>query len=139
MHDDDSGNDPPGSWQPPEYVSPWTPASTPEDADPGSASRGSSAGSGQPQQGGDTTMAFGNGPAYGQGGYPPPGYPQPGYGQAGYGQGRDGPAGCGHPGPPRLWPVPLERVRHPPAAAAVRYRQDTRLRGRRSPRGRRWR
>jgi S1-C subfamily serine protease len=95
MHDDGSGNDQPGSWQPPEYVSPWIPASNPDDEDSGSASRGSSAGSGQPQPGGDATMAFGNGPAYGQGGYPPPGYPQPGYGQQGYGQ-----PGYGGYGPP---------------------------------------
>ncbi|HEY6493797.1 MAG TPA: trypsin-like peptidase domain-containing protein [Trebonia sp.] len=93
MHDDDSGNDQPGSWQPPEYVSPWMPASNPEDKDSGSASRDSSAGSGQPQQDGGDTISFGNGPAYGQGGYPPPGYPPPGYGQPGYGQ-----PGYGHPG-----------------------------------------
>ena len=94
MHDDDSGNDQPGSWQPPEYVSPWIPASNPDDKDSDSASRGSSAGSGQPHHGGETT-AFGNGPAYGQGGYPPPGYPPPGYGQPGYGQ-----SGYGGYGPP---------------------------------------
>lgn len=92
MHDDDSGNDQHGGWQPPEYVSPWLPASNPDDEDSGSASRGSSAGRGQPQQDGDT-MSFGAGPGYGQGGYPPPGYPPPGYGQAGYGQ-----PGYGHPG-----------------------------------------
>jgi S1-C subfamily serine protease len=94
MHDDDSGNDQPGSWQPPEYVSPWIPASNPDDEDSGSASRGSSAGSGQPQQG-DQTAAFGNGPGYGQGGYPPPGYPPPGYGQPGYGQPGYGQSGYG--------------------------------------------
>ena len=99
MHDDDSGNDQPGSWQPPEYVSPWIPASNPDDEDSGSAPRDSSAGRGQPQQDGDT-MAFGNGPAYGQGGYPPPGYPPPGYGQQGYGQpgyGQPGYGGYGQP------------------------------------------
>ena len=85
MHDDDSGKDQHSGWQPPEYVSPWIPASNPDDEDSGSASRDSSAGRGQPQQDGDTT-SFGQGPAYGQGGYPPPGYPPPGYGQAGYGQ-----------------------------------------------------
>ena len=95
MHDDDSGNDQPGSWQPPEYVSPWIPASNPDDEDSGSASRGSSAGSGQPQRG-DQTAAFGNGPGYGQGGYPPPGYPPPGYGQPGYGQSGYG-GGYGQP------------------------------------------
>jgi S1-C subfamily serine protease len=101
MHDDDSGNDQHGSWQPPEYVSPWIPASNPDDEDSGSASRDSSARSGQPQQGGDT-ISFGNSPAYGQGGYPPPGYPPPpGYGQPGYGQpgyGQHGYGGYGQPG-----------------------------------------
>jgi S1-C subfamily serine protease len=97
MHDDDSGDDQHGSWQPPEYVSPWVPASNPDDEDSGSASRDSSAGHGQPQQGGDT-MALGNGPGYGQGGYPPPGYPPPGYGQPGYGQQGYGQPGYGQPG-----------------------------------------
>ncbi len=97
MHDDDSGNDQHGSWQPPEYVSPWMPASDPDDEDSGSASRDSSAGRGQPQEDGDT-IAFGNGPAYGQGGYPPPGYPPPGYGQPGYGQQGYGQPGYGQPG-----------------------------------------
>jgi S1-C subfamily serine protease len=97
MHDDDSGNDQPGSWQPPEYVSPWVPASNPDDGDSGSASRDSSAGSGQPEQEGDT-VSFRNGPDYGQGGYPPPGYPPPGYGQPGYGQPGYGQPGYGQPG-----------------------------------------
>jgi S1-C subfamily serine protease len=99
MHDDDSGNDQHGSWQPPEYVSPWIPASNPDDEDPGSASRDSSTGHGQPNQDNDT-IAFGHGPGpgpgYGQGGYPPPGYPPPGYGQPGYGQ--SGYGGYGQPG-----------------------------------------
>lgn len=85
MHDDDSGNDQHGGWQPPEYVSPWVPASNPENEDPPSAFRGAPAGSGQPQQG-DDTISFGNAPGYGQGGYPPPGYPPPGYPPPGYGQ-----------------------------------------------------
>jgi S1-C subfamily serine protease len=105
MHDDDSGNDQHDSWQPPEYVSPWIPASNPDDEDSGSASRDSSADRGQPRQDGDT-LAFGNPPAYGPGGYPPPGYsqsgyPPPGYGQPGYGQpgyGQPGYGGYGQPG-----------------------------------------
>ena len=100
MHDDDSGNDQHGSWQPPEYVSPWIPASNPDDEDSGSPSRDSSARTGQPEQSGDT-ISFGNAPAYGQGGYPPPGYPPPpGYGQPGYGQpgyGQHGYGGYGQP------------------------------------------
>jgi S1-C subfamily serine protease len=99
MHDDGSGNDQHGSWQPPEYVSPWSPASNPDDEDSGSASRDSSAGRGQPQEDGNTT-SYGNGPAYGQGGYPPPppGYPPPGYGQPGYGQQGYGQQGYGQQG-----------------------------------------
>jgi S1-C subfamily serine protease len=99
MRDDDSGNDQPGSWQPPEYVSPWIPASNPDDEDSGSASRNSSAGSGEPQPDGDT-ISFGNRPGYGQGGYPPPGYPPPGYGQPGYGHPGYGQPGYGQPGYP---------------------------------------
>ena len=97
MHDDDSGSDQHGSWQPPEYVSPWIPAADPDDEDSGSASRDSSAGSGQPEQEGDT-VSFRNAPGYGQGGYPPPGYPPPGYGQPGYGQPGYGQPGYGQPG-----------------------------------------
>jgi S1-C subfamily serine protease len=98
MHDD-SGNDQHGGWQPPEYVSPWIPASDPDNEDSGSASRDSSAESGQPQQD-SSTMSFGSGPAYGQGGYPPPGYPPPGYGQPGYGQQGYGQPGYGGYNPP---------------------------------------
>jgi S1-C subfamily serine protease len=113
MHDDDSGNDQHGSWQPPEYVSPWLPASNPDDEGSGSASRDSSGGRGQPQQDGDTT-AFGNGPAYGQGGYPPPGYPPPGYGQQGYGQPGYGQPGYGGYGPPGYGQYPWSGYGTPP-------------------------
>ena len=96
MHDDDSGKARPDG-QPPEYVSPWIPASTPDDQAPGSAP-GGGAGEGD-------TIAFGrgDGPAYGQDGYPPPGYGQPeagqpGYGQPGYGQPGYGQPGYGQPG-----------------------------------------
>jgi S1-C subfamily serine protease len=82
MHDDESGDAQRGGWQPPEYVSPWIPASGPEDRDAGRAS-----GSAEPQSGADDdTIAFGNGPAYGPAGYPPPGYVPPGYVPPGYGQ-----------------------------------------------------
>jgi S1-C subfamily serine protease len=98
---DDSGNDREEGWQPPEYVSPWVSASTPDpdatdatDASAGPAA-GSSGSSQQPQ--GNNTLAFGN-PAYGQPGYPQPGYPQPGYGQPGYGQPGYGQPGYGQPG-----------------------------------------
>jgi S1-C subfamily serine protease len=97
MHDDESGNAQRGGWQPPEYVSPWIPASGPED-------RGAS-GSGEPpsaDDGDSETIAFGD-PAYGPGGYPPPGYVPPGYvppgyGQPGYGQPGYGQAGFAQPG-----------------------------------------
>jgi S1-C subfamily serine protease len=94
MHDDESGNDQRSGWQPPEYVSPWIPASNPDDEDSGSASRDSSTGSGRPQQG-DATLSLGKDPAYGEGGYPPPGYPPPSYGQHGYGQPGYGQSGYG--------------------------------------------
>ena len=89
MHDDDSGDAQRGRWQPPEYVSPWIPASSPEDEDSGSASRSGEPGGGA---GDNDTISFGRGQTYGQGGYPPPGY-SPGYGQPGYGQ----QAGYGQP------------------------------------------
>src|ERR1700730_15635901 len=97
MHDDDSGNDQHGSWQPPEYVRPWIPASNPDEGDCGSAPRDSSTASGQPEQDSDT-VSFRNAPGYGQGGYPPPGYPPPGYGQPGYGQPGYGQPGYGQQG-----------------------------------------
>ncbi|HEX3712137.1 MAG TPA: trypsin-like peptidase domain-containing protein [Trebonia sp.] len=106
MHDDDSGSAQQDGWQPPEYVSPWIPASSPGDKDSGSASRTSgpqdspppaSAPGGTGPGDGDT-IAFGQGPSYGQGGYPPPGYEQPGYGQPGYGQPGYGQPGYGQPG-----------------------------------------
>lgn len=100
MHDDESGNDQHGGWQPPEYASPWGPGANPGGEDSPSASRDSSAASGQPPQDGDT-VSFGNTAGYGQGGYPPPGYPPPGYPPPGYGQpgyGQPGYGGYGQPG-----------------------------------------
>jgi uncharacterized RDD family membrane protein YckC len=100
MHDDESGSAQRGGWQPPEYVSPWIPASGPDDRDAGRAP-----GSGEPpsvDDGDGDTIAFGD-PSYGQGGYPsagytPPGYVPPGYGQPGYGQPGYGQAGFAQPG-----------------------------------------
>jgi S1-C subfamily serine protease len=113
MHDDDSGNDQHGSWQPPEYVSPWIPASNPDDEDSGSASRDNSAGRGPSDQDNDT-IAFGHEPGYGQGGYPPPGYPPPGYGQPGYGQPGYGPPGYGGYGQPGYGQYPWGGYGAPP-------------------------
>ena len=96
MHDDDSGNDQQGGWQPPEYVSPWTPAPKPGDEDSGSASRSDERTAGAAND--NETMAFGQGQGYPQGGYPPPGYGQPGYGQPGYGHPGYGQQGFGQQG-----------------------------------------
>ena len=96
MQDNDSGSEQQGSWQPPEYVSPWTPA--PDASDD----------SGRDDQGSGDTVAFGAGdpaapagqPDYGQPGYgqQPHGYPQAPYGQPGYGQPGYGQPGYGQPG-----------------------------------------
>jgi len=103
MHDEDSGSAQQGGWQPPEYVSPWLPAS----------------GSPQRDEGANDTISYRDGPGYdaGQGPAEGPGYPAaPGYGQgqpgpgygpgygaaAGYGPGSGGPSGPygGGPGDP---------------------------------------
>jgi S1-C subfamily serine protease len=84
MHDEDSGSAQQGGWQPPEYVSPWLPAS----------------GSPEGGEGANDTISYRGGPAYdaGQGpadgqGYPPP----PGYGPGPAGPGYEaGPAGPGY-------------------------------------------
>jgi len=88
MQDDENGSGRPGGWQPPEYVSPWIPASA----------------SGDEDQDSNDTASFAAGPGYGAGGpgYPPPGGygQQPGYG-TGYGQPGYGPqSGYGYPPPP---------------------------------------
>ena len=81
QHDDESGSAQQGGWQPPEYVSPWIPASNanPESED---------VGSGYPPPG--------NVPP----GYAPPGYQQPGsgYQQPSFGQPGFGQPGYGEPG-----------------------------------------
>jgi S1-C subfamily serine protease len=96
MQDNDSGSEQQGSWQPPEYVSPWSEAS------------GGSAG-GNAENASNDTIAFGpsdqaghaESPAPGtptQPHYGQPGYGQPGYGQQGYGQAAYGQPGYGGPG-----------------------------------------
>jgi S1-C subfamily serine protease len=91
MHDDESGSGQPDGWQPPEYVSPWIPASGGGDQDSGSAPADSPSSSGAPgsgeagQRAGEEgeTLSFGREPGYGPGGYAAPGYGQaPEYGQA---------------------------------------------------------
>ena len=112
MHDDESDGAQHGGWQPPEYVSPWIPASSPGDDESGSAPGGTRPGTqpGATGQGGDgnDTISFGQdrdrGQAYGPGdyptpGYPPSGYPPPGYGpQPGYAQPEYGQPGYAQPG-----------------------------------------
>ena len=122
MHDDDSGSAQQGGWQPPEYVSPWIPASGPamraagrqrHDLLPGRARLRRRSGTGHGPQ---YPAGPGYGPGYGPAGYGAatpaalrpygrrPGYGGgpvilatggPGYGGAGYG----GPGGPGY-GPP---------------------------------------
>src|SRR6516164_6042761 len=100
MRDNDSGSEQQSGWQPPEYVSPWTPASgssgadsTPDSGDTisfgaeGFDARPEYAASGQPRYAP---------PGYGHAAYGEPGYgQQPGYGEPGYGQGQPG---YGQPG-----------------------------------------
>jgi S1-C subfamily serine protease len=94
MHDEDSGSAQQGGWQPPEYVSPWLPASSSADGE-------------------QDTISFRGGPVYGasQGPADGPGYAAgPGYGPgpagpgygggAWYGAAPGGPAGPGYGGGP---------------------------------------
>jgi S1-C subfamily serine protease len=94
MHDDDSGSAQQSGWQPPEYVSPWIPASS----------------SGEEPRGDNNTVSFGPGqgygpgygqePRYGEAGFAQQGSGQPVYGQPGYGQqgyGQQGYGGYGQP------------------------------------------
>ena len=167
MHDEDSGSAQQGGWQPPEYVSPWLPAS----------------GSPEGGEGANDTISYRGGPAYdaGQGpadGPAVPGWPRlrpglrPRRVRRGYGRPvprapaarlarlrrrarrprlRRRPRRCrlrrprgpGGPGrsrlrSARLRPEPVGRVRQPAAAACpVRLQPDAGLRGGRGARGRR--
>jgi S1-C subfamily serine protease len=113
MQDNDSGSEQQNSWQPPEYVSPWTP---PSDAS-GAPGADDQSGSGDtisfgPDDSGasDETQERPGYPAtgqprydypqaaYGQAGYDQQGYGHPGYGQPGYGQPGYGQPGYGQPG-----------------------------------------
>jgi S1-C subfamily serine protease len=119
MRDNDSGSEQQSGWQPPEYVSPWIPASgsggadsTPDSGDTisfgaeGFDARPEYAASGQPRyaQPGYGHAAYGE-PGYGEPGYGQPGYGQPGYGQPGYGQSPPGGYGAwsGGPGGQHPW------------------------------------
>lgn len=122
MRDNDRGSEQQDGWQPPEYVSPWAPASSagqPVPPEPRPASTGQASGgvTGRDiipgwESGGwngtgsmpvHDTIAFNSGghgeSAYGQhDDYSPPGYPPPGYAPAGYGQGGYGQGGYDQPG-----------------------------------------
>jgi len=127
MRDNDRGSEQQDGWQPPEYVSPWAPASSagqPVPPEPRPASTGQASGSvagrdiipGWESAGWDgagstpvhDTIAFNSGghgdPGYGQHDdygtheYPPPGYAPAGYSQPGYGPGGYGQPGYGQPG-----------------------------------------
>jgi S1-C subfamily serine protease len=128
MHDDDTGSAQQGGWQPPEYVSPWIPAASPDDKDSGSASRSDSdsvsptgaPASGAPASGGPSSGGpSGRGPSgsepgprpaddgdtisFGQGqGHQGQGHQGqgqgPGYGQGGYPPPGYPPSGYGQPG-----------------------------------------
>src|SRR6266567_1359461 len=127
MRDNDRGSEQQDGWQPPEYVSPWAPASQPGPADMGSTSQNAAGWEGGGWEPGTTpthdTISFNAGapgeptygghgdysgaeyaaPGYGAAGYGPPqydkaGYDQPGYGQGGYGQGGYGQGGYGQGG-----------------------------------------
>jgi S1-C subfamily serine protease len=112
MQDKDNASEQQGSWQPPEYVSPWTSASNADSAagadrvpDPGRAS-------GADDTSGDNdTIAFGaeefaapaeyaapGGPRYGGARYPQQDYGHAAYGQPEYGQPGAGQPGYGQPG-----------------------------------------
>ena len=114
MQDNDSGSEQQGSWQPPEYVSPWSEASGgsaggdaenasndtiafgPSDQ-AGHAESPAPGASGAPTQPHYGQAGYGQ-PEYGQPGYGQPGHGQPGYGQPGYGQAAYGQPGYGGPG-----------------------------------------
>ena len=114
MQDNDSGSEQQGSWQPPEYVSPWTPAPDTrgdQEADDANVVSGSNdtiafgpddPGAGGPEGSPEYAAAghprYGQpGQGYGQAAYGEPGYGQPGYGQQGYGE--PGYSGPGYGGP----------------------------------------
>jgi S1-C subfamily serine protease len=122
MQDNDNGSEQQSSWQPPEYVSPWTSASSADGAAGADRVPDPSGTSGADDtSGANDTIAFGaeefGGPAeyaapgrpgyggarypqqgYGHAAYDEPGYGQPGAGQPGAGQPGYGQPGYGQPG-----------------------------------------
>ena len=109
MQDNDSGSEQHSSWQPPEYVSPWSEASggsadnEAENASNDTIAFGPSDQAGHaespaPGASGAPTQPHYGQPGYGQPGCGQPGFGQPGYGQQGYGQATYGQPGYGGPG-----------------------------------------
>jgi len=104
MQDNDSGSEQHSSWQPPEYVSPWSEASggsadnEAENASNDTIAFGPSDQAGHAESPAPGASGAPTQPHYGQPGYGQPGYGQPGYGQPGYGQQGYGQAGYGQPG-----------------------------------------
>ncbi len=95
MQDNDSGSEQQGSWQPPEYVSPWIPASG------GSASDANDTISfGPGEQSGQGTQEEPGLPEHGQPGYGQPGYGGPGYAEQGFAEQGFAQPGYGHAGHP---------------------------------------
>jgi S1-C subfamily serine protease len=104
MQDNDSGSEQQGSWQPPEYVSPWSEASAgsaggdAENASNDTIALGPSDQAGHAESPAPGASGAPTQPHYGQPGYGQPGYGQPGYGQQGYGHAAYGQPGYGGPG-----------------------------------------
>jgi len=104
MQDNDSGSEQHSSWQPPEYVSPWSEASggsadnEAENASNDTIAFGPSDQAGHAESPAPGASGAPTQPHYGQPGYGQPGYGQPGYGQPGYGQQGYGHAAYGQPG-----------------------------------------
>jgi S1-C subfamily serine protease len=97
MQDNDSGSEQQGSWQPPEYVSPWITESgsgdTPSEGSPRDEQDTLAFGAGDPPEAGRYEAP--PQPGYGQQGYGLPPYGQQQYGQPGYGQQQYGQPGYG--------------------------------------------
>jgi S1-C subfamily serine protease len=112
MQDNDNGSEQPSSWQPPEYVSPWTSASSangaagadraPDQGDASGADDMSGANDtisfGAQEFGGPAEYAAPGRPRYGEARYPQQSYEHAAYGQPGYGQPGYGQPGAGQPG-----------------------------------------
>jgi S1-C subfamily serine protease len=100
MQENDNGSEQQGSWEPPEYVSPWISGSGAASDDDSSADGNDTVAFGPRDDGGQPQYAPAEQPrpGYGQPGYAHPGYAQPGLEEQGYGQPGFGQPGHGQPG-----------------------------------------